>query len=282
MTITLHQQTLLLLPERALFWKEQGILLVADTHFGKSGTFRQEGIPVPGGTDAQGFNRLDTLMAQTDARRCIILGDFFHSVMNAEWEAVRRWGLDWEKRGTPLELVPGNHDILHASDYVDAGLILHEDVLQIGPFRLQHAPPAVDEAVAGRARQHPAENTSKASIGNRHHARITSHTNLSNQHPPQTESNTSNDTGSSGQHGTPPEPYTLSGHLHPGITLSGKGRQRLRLPCFWFGAQTGILPAFGAFTGLADIQPRQGDQIFATTIIRHTPTESGTIVPINL
>ena len=240
MTITLLQQTLLLLPERALFWKEQGILLVADTHFGKSGTFRQEGIPVPGGTDAQGFNRLDTLMAQTGARRCIILGDFFHSVMNAEWEAVRRWGLDWEKRGTPLELVPGNHDILHASDYVDAGLILHEDVLQIGPFRLQHAPPAVGEAVAGH------------------------------------------NTESSGQHGTPPETYTLCGHLHPGITLSGKGRQRLRLPCFWFGTETGILPAFGAFTGLADIQPRQGDQVFATTIIRHIPAESGTIVPIKL
>ncbi len=56
--------------------------------------------------------------------------------------------------------------------------------------------------------------------------------------------------------------YNLSGHLHPGVRLRGKGRQRLRLPCFYFGAWQGVLPAFGQFTGLADVQPRAGDQIY--------------------
>jgi DNA ligase-associated metallophosphoesterase len=56
--------------------------------------------------------------------------------------------------------------------------------------------------------------------------------------------------------------YNLAGHIHPGVRLRGGGRQRLRLPCFYFGKKGGILPAFGAFTGLATIQPKKGDQVF--------------------
>jgi DNA ligase-associated metallophosphoesterase len=56
--------------------------------------------------------------------------------------------------------------------------------------------------------------------------------------------------------------YTLAGHIHPGALLSGLGRQRLRLPCFWFGADVGVLPAFGGFTGTAAIDARPGDRVF--------------------
>jgi len=59
--------------------------------------------------------------------------------------------------------------------------------------------------------------------------------------------------------------YNLSGHLHPCVFMRGRGRQRLRLPCFYFGAHQGILPAFGAFTGMAPIQPREGDGVFVIT-----------------
>lgn len=57
--------------------------------------------------------------------------------------------------------------------------------------------------------------------------------------------------------------YNLSGHVHPGIRLRGKGRQSVVLPCFCFGKQKGLLPAFGAFTGLASLKPKKDDQIFA-------------------
>jgi uncharacterized protein len=56
--------------------------------------------------------------------------------------------------------------------------------------------------------------------------------------------------------------YNISGHIHPGVTLRGKGRQSMTLPCFYFGAQQGLLPAFGAFTGVATIQPKKNDQVF--------------------
>ena len=56
--------------------------------------------------------------------------------------------------------------------------------------------------------------------------------------------------------------YALSGHIHPAVRLSASGEKSLRLPCFWFGARYGVLPAFGAFTGNAEVLPRRGDQVF--------------------
>lgn len=57
--------------------------------------------------------------------------------------------------------------------------------------------------------------------------------------------------------------YLLSGHVHPAVQLRGKGRQSMKLPCFYFGARMGILPAFGAFTGTHVIKPATDDRVFA-------------------
>jgi len=56
--------------------------------------------------------------------------------------------------------------------------------------------------------------------------------------------------------------YNLAGHIHPCVFLHGNGRLRERLPCYYFGTQQGILPAFGAFTGMAKVHPKQGEQVF--------------------
>jgi uncharacterized protein len=58
------------------------------------------------------------------------------------------------------------------------------------------------------------------------------------------------------------EGYTFSGHLHPGIIVAGAGRQVLRLPCFYFGRNCSILPAFGKFTGLAMLEPEEDEAVF--------------------
>jgi uncharacterized protein len=49
--------------------------------------------------------------------------------------------------------------------------------------------------------------------------------------------------------------YALAGHVHPVVHLRGRGRQKLTLPCFAFGAAGGLLPAFGEFTGGGVIDP---------------------------
>lgn len=57
--------------------------------------------------------------------------------------------------------------------------------------------------------------------------------------------------------------YVFSGHIHPGVRISGLGKQSLRFPCFYFTPKLAILPAFGEFTGFVLVNPTKGDKIFA-------------------
>jgi metallophosphoesterase superfamily enzyme len=57
--------------------------------------------------------------------------------------------------------------------------------------------------------------------------------------------------------------YVLAGHVHPAVRLRGPGRQHERLPCFWIRREGAVLPAFGDFTGVGDVDPVEGDRIFA-------------------
>jgi DNA ligase-associated metallophosphoesterase len=61
----------------------------------------------------------------------------------------------------------------------------------------------------------------------------------------------------------PERGYIFSGHIHPSITITGAGKQALRLPCFYFGKQHAVLPAFGKFTGTYAIEVKTGDSVFA-------------------
>ena len=56
--------------------------------------------------------------------------------------------------------------------------------------------------------------------------------------------------------------YVLAGHLHPCVSLGGRAFDHLRLPCFWFGDAVGVLPAFGAFTGMHPIRAAAGERVF--------------------
>ncbi|HRI18781.1 MAG TPA: ligase-associated DNA damage response endonuclease PdeM, partial [Burkholderiaceae bacterium] len=56
--------------------------------------------------------------------------------------------------------------------------------------------------------------------------------------------------------------YVLAGHLHPCVSLGGSALDRLRLPCFHFGSEVGVLPAFGQFTGMRAIRRAPGDRVF--------------------
>jgi DNA ligase-associated metallophosphoesterase len=57
--------------------------------------------------------------------------------------------------------------------------------------------------------------------------------------------------------------YYFSGHIHPGIRMSGAGKQSLCFPCFYFGEEYAVLPAFSRFTGVALIDPKKGESVFA-------------------
>ena len=56
--------------------------------------------------------------------------------------------------------------------------------------------------------------------------------------------------------------YGLAGHLHPAVVMTGRGGLKATLPCFYFGPQGALLPAFGGFTGNHAIRPIPDDRVF--------------------
>lgn len=64
------------------------------------------------------------------------------------------------------------------------------------------------------------------------------------------------------------EVYSFSGHLHPGVRINGMGKQSLAFPCYYFGEHYAVLPAFSRFTGLARVEIKPNDRLFA--IVNHS------------
>ncbi|MGA0609539.1 ligase-associated DNA damage response endonuclease PdeM [Caldimonas sp. KR1-144] len=56
--------------------------------------------------------------------------------------------------------------------------------------------------------------------------------------------------------------YVLAGHEHPCVSI-GNGIDRVRLPCFRFDERVGVLPAFGAFTGMHAVRREPQRRLFA-------------------
>lgn len=62
---------------------------------------------------------------------------------------------------------------------------------------------------------------------------------------------------------TDPNAYVIAGHVHPAVRIHGPARQHERLQCFVFHKDYAILPAFGDFTGNAEIESEEGTSIYA-------------------
>ena len=58
--------------------------------------------------------------------------------------------------------------------------------------------------------------------------------------------------------------HTIAGHVHPVLRLQGRGRQRLRLPCFHIADKLTLLPSFGEFTGGHPVQVTASSRSFIT------------------
>lgn len=185
---TLFNETLTLLPFKAIWWESKKTLIISDWHIGKVGHFRKEGIPVPAKLYDNEKQRLEEIVKLFPLGKLLILGDLFHSLPNEETRNFNGW---IHQFSFDVELVVGNHDDYSLQEISDK--IKHTSVLIQPPFIFTHEPLENNEI----------------------------------------------DTSL----------YGLSGHIHPTVHLKGKGKQHLKLPCFFFDKHRGILPAFGNFTG---------------------------------
>jgi DNA ligase-associated metallophosphoesterase len=206
LTITVGDQPLTLLPQKAAFLPQSGTLLVADAHIGKGVSFRQLGVPVPRGTTTETLDGLTALVQQVGATRIVFLGDFLHSARShaaSTLGAVARW----RKANASLELtlVRGNHDDRAGDPPGSLGFQVVDEPLRVDGLVLCHHPQPRAEG------------------------------------------------------------FVVAGHIHPCVRLGGRANDSLRLPCFWFSDGVGVLPAFGAFTGMHAVQPAPGDRVFVAT-----------------
>ena len=134
-------ETVLLLPETALYWPAEKMLIVADIHFGKAAAFRALGVPVPRGTTTENLTGLDALVDAHGAQHIVFLGDFLHA-RAAHASATQQAMLAWRVRRSSLRLtlVRGNHD-RHAGDpAAQLGIELVDEPHQVGPFAFCHHP----------------------------------------------------------------------------------------------------------------------------------------------
>jgi DNA ligase-associated metallophosphoesterase len=149
-------ENLLLLPEKAVFWPHEKMLIIADIHFGKAAAFRALGVPVPRGTTSENLAGLDALVAKHGARRVVFLGDFLHA-RAAHASSTQLAMLAWRQRHSDLALmlVRGNHD-LHAGDPAAAlGIELVDEPHAVGPFAFCHHPDIDTPGYALAGHVHP-------------------------------------------------------------------------------------------------------------------------------
>src|SRR5205809_5637320 len=132
----LHHQTFWLSAERCIFWERRKSLNVSDLHFGKTGHFRKSGIAVPPSVYKEDLQRLVQQIQFFRAEELIVVGDLFHSKENKELELFLKWrnDLSWLR----IKLVKGNHDILRARWYEEAGIDVYNECLTIGDFSFIH------------------------------------------------------------------------------------------------------------------------------------------------
>ena len=130
----------------ALFWEEQGLLVVSDLHLEKGSSFATRGVLLPPYDTVATLGRLAAVIARHDPRRVIALGDSFHdrdahqrlSGTDRDALAAMQARRDWI-------WISGNHDPVLPSDL--GGVVAQE--VAIGPLAFRHEPTGAAGEIAG-------------------------------------------------------------------------------------------------------------------------------------
>lgn len=132
----LKEEELILLPEKAVYIKKHKTLLAADLHLGKSSLFRKEGIPVPAELANAELETLAGLIDRFKPDRLIIAGDLFHADADLDFILFEKWRKRFENLN--IDLIRGNHDILHDEEYTSLNIQIHNEHLLFSRFLLTH------------------------------------------------------------------------------------------------------------------------------------------------
>lgn len=134
-SITFKNQSLVLSPQKAIYWREHRALILSDLHLGKAGHFRKSGFAIPKSVDDGNLKRLDALIKEFEPTSIFFLGDLFHSTKNEEWSSFKTWR---DKHSEiQMYLAVGNHDLYDADDYAELELTCSNSI-HLSPFLMLH------------------------------------------------------------------------------------------------------------------------------------------------
>ena len=130
----LCEAALTALPSGALYWADQGVLVVSDLHLGKSERIaRRSGVLLPPYEVTETLSRLDADIATTAPRLVICLGDSFDDLEAAYLAEDHALWLTRLMAGRRWVWIEGNHD----PGPVDLGGE-HRTELALGPLTFRH------------------------------------------------------------------------------------------------------------------------------------------------
>lgn len=111
MTIDFGGESILLLPERAFFWKPQSLIGFSDVHFGKAQSLQRAGLPVSKAAHDEDLAQITRLIELYQPRDIVILGDFIHQKDSWSDELVDELkSFLGHFPDTRFNLILGNHD----------------------------------------------------------------------------------------------------------------------------------------------------------------------------
>jgi DNA ligase-associated metallophosphoesterase len=136
----------------ALYWPEEGALVVADLHLEKGSSYAARGVLLPPYDTAATLARLAQLVARYDPRAVIALGDSFHDgegpLRLADQDYAALVAL---QRGRDWLWIAGNHDP-DPSDRLEGS---YAATLAIGPLMFRHTPQAGEAVGEVAGHLHP-------------------------------------------------------------------------------------------------------------------------------
>lgn len=135
--INFASEILTLTNQRAIFWKKEQILILSDTHIGKTAHFRKRGIAIPDTILEKDLLRLQQLIEHYKPKKIIVVGDLFHAENNKNIAVFKNWlflfsTIEWL-------LIRGNHDRFSVEFYSEFNFNVVKQ-LQINTINFIHEP----------------------------------------------------------------------------------------------------------------------------------------------
>jgi DNA ligase-associated metallophosphoesterase len=157
MKINVANETVELLPEKALYWPTMEMLVVADVLLGKVRDFHSLGVAQTEVGVEKELERLSALVERTGAKRCLFVGDLIDTGTHIPPSTLKTLASWVKKLRCPIYLTLGSKvsQDLKKETLSEWGIAATGDPLIIPPFAFTHEPEEIEGCFTWAGHVHP-------------------------------------------------------------------------------------------------------------------------------